>query len=138
MTNLGSTVSPAWRHFQATTPVRIAPARNAADYEWLVELMNDLLDEIGDNENHQDIDLLDLVSQLVSDYEAEHVIIADAAPAEVLRYLMAENGLTQASMKEVFGSQSVVSDILNGHRQINVRQAKALAARFNVSPSVFI
>jgi HTH-type transcriptional regulator/antitoxin HigA len=32
----------------------------------------------------------------------------------------------------------VVSDILNGKREINARQAKALAARFGVSAGVFL
>lgn len=48
-------------------------------------------------------------------------------------------GYTQtADLAQEIGSQSVVSEILNGHRQINARQAKALAQRFGVSSSVFI
>ena len=138
MTSLNSIVSPAWRSFQSQSPVRIAPARDKSDYEQLVALMDTLLDEIGDDEQHQDIDLLDLVSQLVEDYESDHVLVVDAAPAEVLRHLIAVNGLTQANLKNELGSQSLVSAILNGHRQINLRQAKALASRFNVSPAVFV
>jgi HTH-type transcriptional regulator / antitoxin HigA len=34
--------------------------------------------------------------------------------------------------------QGVVSEILAGERAINVRQAKALAERFGVSPAVII
>jgi HTH-type transcriptional regulator/antitoxin HigA len=51
---------------------------------------------------------------------------------------MEEHGLTQADLKAELGSQSVASDVLNGKRQINARQAKALAARFKVSSAVFI
>ena len=36
------------------------------------------------------------------------------------------------------GSQGVVSEILRGRRQINVRQVRALSERFGVSPAVFI
>jgi HTH-type transcriptional regulator/antitoxin HigA len=50
---------------------------------------------------------------------------------------MDEHALTQSDLPEV-GSQGVVSEILSGKRSMNVRQAKALAARFNVSPAVFI
>jgi len=32
----------------------------------------------------------------------------------------------------------VVSEILRGKREINVRQIRALATRFHVSPAVFI
>jgi hypothetical protein len=46
-------------------------------------------------------------------------------------------GLQQADLPEV-GSQSVVSEILNGKRDLNVRQIRALVKRFHVSPAVFI
>jgi HTH-type transcriptional regulator/antitoxin HigA len=41
-------------------------------------------------------------------------------------------------LRDELGGQSVVSDILKGKREINSRQAKALAARFGVSPAAFI
>jgi HTH-type transcriptional regulator/antitoxin HigA len=51
---------------------------------------------------------------------------------------MEQNGLTQADLRTELGGQSVVSAILNGKRALNSRQAKALAARFGVSPAAFI
>ena len=33
---------------------------------------------------------------------------------------------------------AVVSEILNGKRSLNIRQIKALAERFNVSPATFL
>lgn len=51
---------------------------------------------------------------------------------------MDQHELKQANLAQDIGSQSVVSEILNGRRQINARQAKALAQRFGVSSSVFI
>ena len=56
---------------------------------------------------------------------------------DVLRFLMDEHGLSQSDLPEV-GSQGVVSDILRGKRELNVRQIRALAKRFQVSPAVFI
>ncbi|EQA34999.1 DNA-binding helix-turn-helix protein [Leptospira inadai serovar Lyme str. 10] len=50
---------------------------------------------------------------------------------------MEENGLTQKDMAEL-GSQGVVSEILNGKRELNIRQIKALGKKFKVSPAVFI
>jgi HTH-type transcriptional regulator/antitoxin HigA len=49
---------------------------------------------------------------------------------------MAEHDLTQTDLPEV-GSQGVVSEVLHGKRELNVRQIRALAERFHVSPSVF-
>lgn len=50
---------------------------------------------------------------------------------------MEEHRLTQSDLPDV-GSQGVVSEILHGKRQLNVRQIRALADRFGVSPAVFM
>jgi HTH-type transcriptional regulator/antitoxin HigA len=51
---------------------------------------------------------------------------------------MQQHELRQADLAEIFGSQSNVSEVLNGKREINARQARELAKRFRVSPAVFI
>lgn len=55
----------------------------------------------------------------------------------MLKYLMEQHGVRQADLAEI-GSQGVVSEILSGKRQLNLRQIRALAARFHVPPSVFL
>lgn len=50
---------------------------------------------------------------------------------------MEEHGLTQSDLPEV-GSQGVVSELLSGKRELNVRQIRALARRFDVSPAAFM
>ncbi|CAG0940149.1 partial Antitoxin HigA, partial [Candidatus Brocadiaceae bacterium] len=99
-------------------------------------LLNQLLDEVGDNEQHPLYSLLDTMGTLISCYEQEHCTIPDASPQDVLAYLMQEHGLKQSDLSEI-GSQGVVSEILNGKRQLNKRQIVALAERFAVSPEVF-
>ncbi|MNJ03561.1 Antitoxin HigA [compost metagenome] len=61
----------------------------------------------------------------------------EATGAEVLGYMMREHGLTQSDLPGV-GPQSVVSEILSGKRQLNLRQIRWLAERFNVPVDVFI
>jgi len=56
----------------------------------------------------------------------------------VLAYLMEEHGLKQTDLAAELGGQSIVSAILNGKRELNARQAKALGKRFKVSPAVFL
>lgn len=131
-------IAPAWRSLQEVLPVRVAPIRSDEQLEELIGLMNGLIDIVGDNEEHELADFLDLVGRLVEDYEQEHYPVADAEPRAVLRFLMERHGLRQHDLTKELGSQSVVSEILNGKREINVRQAKTLASRFYVSPAVFI
>jgi HTH-type transcriptional regulator/antitoxin HigA len=53
-------------------------------------------------------------------------------------YLMELQGLNQTDLSKELGGQPVVSKILKGERELNLRQVKALAKRFKVSPEVFI
>jgi HTH-type transcriptional regulator / antitoxin HigA len=107
------------------------------DYEKLQRLLDQLVDEVKSDSRHPLASFMETVGVLVADYEERHFPIADASGATVLRHLIEEHGLTQSDLKEV-GSQGVVSEILNGKRELNIRQIRALAKKFSVSPSVFI
>ena len=131
-------IAPAWHAFQGTLPIKIGTIQNEADYDRVVSFMNSLLDVVGDDEEHELSDLLDLVGQLVEDYESTRHVIRDAAPNQVLRFLLDQHDLKQGDLSAEIGGQSVVSEILHGKREINARQAKALAIRFGVSPAVFL
>jgi HTH-type transcriptional regulator / antitoxin HigA len=104
----------------------------------MTEFMNELLEKIGGRESHPLAGLLDVVTMFVRDYEERHVEIPDAAPTDVLRFLMDQRELRQVDLADLFGSQSNVSEVLNGRREINARQARALGKRFGVSPAAFI
>lgn len=126
----------AWRAFRSSLDV--GAIRTPKQYEQTAALMNQLLDIVGENERHPLAGLLDLVGELVAAYESRAHPVPDAPPREVLRLLMQQNGLSQADLRAELGGQSVVSAILNGKREINSRQAKALAAHFGVSPAAFL
>ena len=131
-------LAPAWRDVEARASVELSAIKNERHYKAMVALMNDLIDRIGDGEKHALSGLLDVVTTFVRDYEQENLEIPDAAPADVLRFLMEQHQLRQVDLAELFGSQSNVSEVLSGRRDINARQARALAKRFGVSPAVFI
>ena len=132
------TLASTWNAFQRALPVRLAAIHTQADHERAAEFMNQLLDVVGDDEEHELADMLELLGQLIEDYEGQYYVLPNAEPAQVLRFLMEQNGLKQADLAAELGTQSVVSEVLSGRRQINARQAKALAQRFSVSAAVFI
>lgn len=132
MTVTTQSLSPHW---QALKPVLSMQTKR--EYNRAVKALNALLDEIGTNERHPMFGLLDTLGTLIHAYEQQHVRMPSVPPAEALRYLIDEHGLAQAELPEI-GSQGVVSEVLNGKRELNTRQIRALANRFGVSPAIFI
>jgi HTH-type transcriptional regulator/antitoxin HigA len=122
-------------HWTNIAPLLII--RNEREYNTAVKRLNELLDDIGDNEQHPLYSLLDTLGTLIHAYEEEYYPIPDVSGSEVLRFLMDEHGMTQSDLPEV-GSQGVVSEILSGKRELNVRQVRSLAERFKVSSAVFV
>ena len=79
----------------------------------------------------------ELLTLLIEAYEEEHYPIRGASPVEVLRELVAANNLRQKDLASELGSESIVSEILTGRRELNKHHIEKLSARFNVSPAVF-
>lgn len=124
-----------WAAFDRVAHLR--PIRSEEEYGRTVTLMNYLLDVVGDKENHVLVGLLDLVGELVEDYESNHFTIEPSEPKEVLRYLIEIRGLKQGDLAEVV-PQSNLSAILAGKRKISATLAGKLAKFFNVSPAIFV
>lgn len=108
-----------------------------AQYKRAVKLLDTLIDEVSEKGNPQIESLIDTLGTLIKDYEDRKVEEPEGDAVGCLKYLMEEHNLKQSDLTEL-GSQGVVSEILRGKRQLNIRQIKALSERFNVSPAVFI
>jgi len=131
-----ASVQTAWQGLNKLVP--LGQITSEQDYKRRVRVMDELLDRIGINESHRLMPLLDLVTKEIETYEAKQQTLPEASPATVLAFLMEEHNLKQTDLAEELGGQSIVSAILNGKRELNTRQVKALATRFNVSPAVFL
>lgn len=132
---MSAILKQAAEHWRYVAPL-LTPPQTEADYDAMVAILDELLDEIGGAEGHPLAALAAQMGGLISAYDSEHFPIPDAPGHEVLRFLMQEHGLRQEDLPEI-GPQSVVSEILAGKRQLNVRHIRALAARFNVPADVF-
>ena len=81
---------------------------------------------------------LKTLSELAGDYEKKQYTSPAVSGVEMLAYIMDIQGLNQSDLSKELGGQPVVSKILKGERDLNLRQVKSLAKRFKVSPAVFI
>ena len=78
------------------------------------------------------------VALLIEVYERGRYALREATPAEALAELMAAHNLKQKEVVDIFGSEAAVSYALHGKRNLTVEQIRRLAAKFRVSPAVFV
>lgn len=119
---------------QVSTLLKI---QNEQEYDQALARLNSLIDEVGTDERHPLYSLLDTLGTVVHAWEEQHCPMPSLEGADPLRLLMEEHDLTQSDLPEV-GSQGVISEILSGKRELNIRQIRALSTRFGVSPAVFV
>jgi HTH-type transcriptional regulator/antitoxin HigA len=81
--------------------------------------------------------LIALLTVLIEEYEARHDPVPHAEPRAIVRHLMEEHKLRQKDLLDVFGMESIVSDVLRGKRELTKRHIRRLSDRFHGSPAVF-
>jgi HTH-type transcriptional regulator/antitoxin HigA len=81
--------------------------------------------------------LIELLTVLIENFEAQHYPVQGSGPLDVIRHLLEENHLRQKDLVDVFGTESIVSDVLNGKRDLAKDHIRKLSERFGVSPALF-
>ena len=82
-------------------------------------------------------ELAELLTLLIEDFESKRYELPRAKPLEALRFLMEQHSLRQKDLADVFGTRSIVSEVLSGKRNLNKEHIERLSRRFHVSPDVF-
>jgi len=79
----------------------------------------------------------ELLTLLIEDFESKRYKLPRAKPVEILRFLMDQHRLKQKDSVDVFGTRSIVSEVLSGKRKLNREHIQRLSQRFHVSPEAF-
>ena len=122
-------------HWNAIAPLLII--RNEDEYEQAIELLNNLIDEIGTNEQHPLYNLLDTLGTLIEVYEKEHYSIPNCSGSDVLAYLMEEHRLSLSDLPEI-GTSETIEAILKKDQALTLSQIQQLTQHFKVQPQVFL
>lgn len=128
-------VEQAIRHFSYIAKYLKVPT-NESENQRLIELVRQLKAQIKIKKDSNTIELLNLLLDHIELYEKQAYPLRSMQPMEVLSFLIEQHALTQSDLPEI-GSQSHVSKVLHGKRQLTLEQIIALSKRFNVSPIVF-
>lgn len=81
--------------------------------------------------------LAELLTLLIGDFEEKHYSLRPATGIEALEELMDANGLKQKDLIDIFGTPSIISEVLNGKRKLTTEHIRKLSRRFHVSPELF-
>ena len=122
-------------HWLAVQP--ILSIRSEEEYDVAIARMNELLDEVGSDEQHPLYDLLDTLGTVILAYEEKHYPVPECDGIEALQFLMEEHGLSRDDLPEL-GTSDTLSRILDGRQELTIRQIRSLAERFHVSPATFV
>ncbi len=82
--------------------------------------------------------LAELLTLLIENFEEKAYTLKAANPIDILIELMEANSLKQKDLVDVFGTPSIVSEVLNGKRGLTIEHIRKLSRRFHLSPEVFL
>jgi HTH-type transcriptional regulator/antitoxin HigA len=117
---------------EVSSPTPITSDRQHKEY---LSVLGNLANK--DNPTSEEEKYAEVLMTLIEAYEEEHHSIPDASPVEVLRTLMDANDLRQKDLVSIFGSESIVSEVLHKKRDLNKTHIEKLSKRFQISPAVF-
>jgi len=113
--------------------------RTEEENERALAIVESLMEKGEKNLTPEEGELLDLLVNLIRDYEATAYPPRERSkPHEMVAFLLEQRGLAPKDLWPVLGSKSRVSEILAGKRSISKDQAKKLAGFFHVGADLFI
>ena len=118
--------------------VRIQTERQ---YEATCERMEELLKIVGNDtpSDNKDFIELDLISNLIADYEEEHFPVKKSDLIEVIKLRMYEMDLNQTHLSTLLGvSTSRVSEYLSGKSEPTLSVARNISRKLNISASIVL
>jgi HTH-type transcriptional regulator / antitoxin HigA len=87
---------PAWDAFRSATD--IAPIRSKAHYQRMVTTLEALLDEAAGDEHHPAMGLVDIVGDLIADYESQNAPMMETTGVQALKFLIDQHEVKQSEL----------------------------------------
>ncbi len=105
------------------------------DYEGTLARIELLLDAAPDTD---EMDELELLTLMVSDYENKHHPIDLPDPIEAILFRMEQRGMDRAALVPIIGSRHRVSEVLNRKRGLSLNMIRNLHAELEIPLEVLI
>jgi HTH-type transcriptional regulator / antitoxin HigA len=117
----------------------LSPITSEAQHGQALATIDELMQEVGDDQAHPLLSLLDLLADRVEAFESVAYPVPPAPPHRVLAFLMEQHSLTQKDLGAATGiDQSNLSKLLRGDRAFTAGQITVLSGHFRINPGVFL
>ena len=113
----------------------IRPIKTEEDYHKAITRIENLW---GAKTDTPEGDELDLLITLAEAYEMKHYSIPAPDPVEAIKFRMEQMNMSKADMVKYLGSQSRVSEILNGKRTLTLKMVKSLYKGLNIPAEILL
>ena len=110
-------------------------------YNAILERIEELLQDSDniENQNAKGYIELNILSDLVADYEEQNYPVTKPLLTEVVKMRMAELGLNQKRLSELLGvSTSRVSEYLTGKSEPTLKVAREISKKLSIDPSIVL
>lgn len=111
------------------------------EYQAVCKRIEELLAVVGNTTSVDDKDFieLDLLSDLVADYEEINEPVKILSLVEAIKLRMYEKGLNQKRLSELLGvSTSRVSEYLNGKSEPPLNVAREISRKLEIDPAIVL
>jgi HTH-type transcriptional regulator/antitoxin HigA len=115
--------------------MEIRPIKTEKDYDLALERVNTLFDA---KPNTNEGDELDILVTLIEKHEQIHYPIPEPDPIEAIKFMMEQNGLTDADLGVILNSRSRVTEIFKRKRALTIRQIRLLTENLHIPASTLI
>ena len=115
--------------------------KNKIQYDVTCERIEELLQTVGNDTPVMDKNYieLDLLSDIVAEYEEKYIPIKPPTLIEVIKLRMAEMNLTQLKLSKMLNiSPSRVSEYLNGKNEPTLKIARLISIKLNIDANVVL
>lgn len=104
----------------------------------MVAVVDKLMSKGEDHLTPEEDALLELLVDLIHDFEEKHDPLPKSEPNQMVAFLLEQRGMKASDLWPVLGSRSRASELLSGKREVSKNQAKKLAGFFRVPVDLFI
>jgi HTH-type transcriptional regulator / antitoxin HigA len=142
MNPLATTTASTATRRKTSTRVRTStvwPIHSEEDYDRAVEVVNRLAICPEGSLSPGDQARLDIFVGLIGAYDAKHYTpyLKEATGLELLRFLVAEHGMSESDLGRLLGNRQTGHEILSGKRELSKANLRVLSKHFGLPVDAF-